>query len=108
MLMGGGFLFIYTRLRQQNAGHIWGRYFPHFFEKEKRLYDLGEMVSSIGRVSTMKLNDVITFTHKRVSTLARLRELAKETTQRSISTPVVSSDARRLSLSGTFGNVSRT
>ncbi len=24
VIMGGGFLFIYTRLRQQNAGHIWG------------------------------------------------------------------------------------
>ena len=78
VLMGGGFLFIYTRLRQQNAGHIWGRYFPHFFEKETRLYDLDAIVSSIGRVSTMKVNEVITFTHKRVSTLARLRELARE------------------------------
>lgn len=77
VIKGSGFFFIYTRLRQQNSRHIWGRFFPHFSEKETRLYDLNEIVSPIERVTALTLTEVITFTHKRVSSLARLRELAE-------------------------------
>lgn len=77
VIKGGGFFFIYTRLKQQNSRHIWGRFFPHFSEKETRLYDLNEIVSPIERVTALTLTEVITFTHKRISSLARLRELAE-------------------------------
>ena len=38
-LREGGMLFIYTRLKSQNAQSVWGRYFPGFREKEARLTD---------------------------------------------------------------------
>ena len=39
VLKPGGCYVIYTRFRKQNARSIWGRLFPHFAEKETRLYD---------------------------------------------------------------------
>ena len=38
-----GGIFIYTRTPSQNAGTIWGRYFPGFLDKETRLYHLADM-----------------------------------------------------------------
>ena len=38
-----GKIFIYTRLRSQNAMSIWGQHFPEFSERETRLYELDEM-----------------------------------------------------------------
>ena len=37
-----GLLFVYTRLKSQNAQSIWGKYFPDFAEKEVRLAELDE------------------------------------------------------------------
>ena len=45
----GGQAFLYTRLRDQNASTIWGRFFPQFCEKESRLYTLPQLVESIDR-----------------------------------------------------------
>ena len=39
VLKPGGSYVVYTRFRQQNNRSIWGRLFPHFAEKETRLYD---------------------------------------------------------------------
>ena len=39
VLKPGGCYVVYTRFRKQNARSIWGRLFPHFAEKEIRLYD---------------------------------------------------------------------
>jgi len=38
VLKPGGCYVVYTRFRKQNARSIWGRLFPHFAEKETRLY----------------------------------------------------------------------
>jgi len=43
VLRDNGHLFIYTRLRSQNKRNLWGRFFPDFHEKEKRLYELSEV-----------------------------------------------------------------
>ena len=39
VLKPGGCYVIYTRFRKQNARSIWGQLFPHFAEKETRLYN---------------------------------------------------------------------
>ena len=38
VLRVGGRLIVYTRTPEQNRRTIWGRYFPHFAERETRLY----------------------------------------------------------------------
>src|SRR5690348_4995009 len=42
-------LFVYTRLREQNAKTIWGMHFPSFNKKEDRLYELDELKSAFER-----------------------------------------------------------
>ncbi len=39
VLRPGGSYVVYTRFRKQNACSIWGQLFPHFAEKETRLYN---------------------------------------------------------------------
>lgn len=70
-------LFVYTRLRTQNARNIWGRYFPMFHEKETRLYELDELEEAIEKTPNLKLNSVQVFEYQRVSNLERLVEQAR-------------------------------
>ena len=39
VLRPGGNYVVYTRFQKQNANSIWGQLFPHFAEKETRLYN---------------------------------------------------------------------
>ena len=66
-----GQLFIYTRLRNQNARSVWGKYFPLFSEMENRLYELDELESHI-KNSDMKIHSSRVFGHSRVASLDRL------------------------------------
>lgn len=77
VLKEGGYLFIYTRTRSQNAVNIWGRFFPLFNEKEKRLYELNELEKTIRKVKNLKIETVEFLTYKRVSSLDRLVEKAR-------------------------------
>ena len=72
-----GKIFIYTRSRSQNAGNIWGQYFPSFAEKETRLYELSEMDGWIQSVGSITIETVKSFKFKRNSTLERLVEKAQ-------------------------------
>lgn len=72
-----GKIFIYTRSRSQNAGNIWGQYFPSFAEKETRLYELSEMEGWIQSVDSITIETVKSFKFKRNSTLERLVEKAQ-------------------------------
>ena len=67
-----GMLFIYTRLREQNARNIWGQYFPLFSEKEDRLYELNEMKQQIQSVDLLNLETAKPFKYKRNATLEDL------------------------------------
>ncbi len=67
-----GFIFIYTRLRSQNARNIWGRYFPLFLEKEDRLYELDEMETMINSAGSLTIESIKNFKYKRSSTLTQL------------------------------------
>ena len=77
ILRGGGYLFIYTRLRKQNRKNIWGRYFPKFHEKETRLYTLGALKQSIVAVENLAIESIEYFEYERISTLAQLVERAR-------------------------------
>lgn len=63
------YLFIYTRLRSQNKRNIWGRYFPQFYEKETRLYELKELELSLNQVPSLTLESIEYFEYKRVASL---------------------------------------
>ncbi len=64
-----GYLFMYTRLRNQNKRTIWGKYFPKFYEKENRLYEHNKLVSSVTCTPGLDLKAVIPFQFERTSTL---------------------------------------
>ena len=77
VLQGGGFLFIYTRLRSQNSRNVWGRFFPLFTSKETRLYEKDELEETIGNIPGLKLQKIQTFKFSRQSKLERLISQAK-------------------------------
>ncbi|MEA3431463.1 MAG: class I SAM-dependent methyltransferase [candidate division WOR-3 bacterium] len=78
ILKKDGYLFVYTRLHSQNKRNIWGRYFPGFYEKEKRLYRLKEMESAISQVSCLQLQSIEYFKFRRLSSLHFLKEQARK------------------------------
>ncbi|MFY9300109.1 MAG: class I SAM-dependent methyltransferase [Candidatus Nitrosotenuis sp.] len=69
-------LFIYTRLRSQNAKNVWGTHFPNFSDKETRLYELDELERMIEDAPNLHLRSIKFFEYERTSTLARLEEQA--------------------------------
>jgi len=73
-----GSIFIYTRLRSQNARNIWGQYFPLFSETETRLYELDEMKQWIQSVDSLKLETAKLFKYKRNATMEQLLEKARK------------------------------
>ncbi|HSD04272.1 MAG TPA: class I SAM-dependent methyltransferase [Nitrosopumilaceae archaeon] len=77
VLKNNGKLFIYTRLRDQNARTIWGMHFPDFHKKEKRLYELDHLKSMFERDPNLNLDSIKIFEHHRVFPLERLIEQAR-------------------------------
>ena len=67
-----GYIFIYTRLRSQNARNIWGRYFPLFLEKEKRLFQRNKIETIINSTGTLTIESFKKFKYKRSSSLKQL------------------------------------
>ena len=65
-------MFIYTRTQSQNAGSIWGRYFPGFAEKEDRLPDVGEIAAWTDASDLLSAPKVQLFRYQRRATLAEL------------------------------------
>src|SRR5579883_733312 len=78
VLKPNGKLFLYTRLKDQNERTIWGRHFPCFSEKEKRLYQLDELKSAFASDPNLNINTVKFFEHHRVYPLERLMEQARK------------------------------
>ncbi|MHB8104069.1 MAG: class I SAM-dependent methyltransferase [Dehalococcoidales bacterium] len=74
ILKRGGYLFIYTRLREQNRRNIWGRYFPKFNQKETRLYSLNGLKHSIEGMDDLVTETVVNFLFSRNSNLGHLLE----------------------------------
>ena len=77
ILKSGGYLFIYTRLREQNRENIWGRYFPEFHQKETRLYTPDTLTQSVAAVPNLRIKSNEYFKYGRTSSLAQLVERAR-------------------------------
>jgi SAM-dependent methyltransferase len=77
VLKDEGSIFIYTRLRSQNARNIWGRYFPFFLEKEDRLYELDELEGMIETVGSLDIECTERFKYRRSASLSHLADLAR-------------------------------
>jgi len=72
ILVDDGYLFIYTRLRNQNYNHIFGKFFPLFTQKEIRLYELGKLKEAIQRFSNLILQSTELFKYERSSDINRI------------------------------------
>ncbi|NHH96950.1 hypothetical protein DYY66_1875 [Candidatus Nitrosotalea sp. FS] len=77
VLKNNGKLFVYTRLREQNAKTIWGMHFPSFNKKEDRLYELDELKSAFEKDPNLNIDSVKFFEHYRVYPLEKLVEQVK-------------------------------
>lgn len=75
-LKDNGRLFIYSRLRSQNAKSIWGKHFPLFGDMENRLYELNELKEQVDN-SEMNIKSTRVFRHARNSSLDRIIHQAK-------------------------------
>ncbi len=73
----GGYLFIYTRLREQNHRNIWGQHFPGFCCKETRLYTLDSFAQVVERVPRLELQSTEYFEYERILALEQLVERAR-------------------------------
>lgn len=78
ILQGGGYLFIYTRLRSQNSQSIWGRLFPLFTSKETRLYEEDEFKGAIAKIPRLRLQKMQDFKFNRKSDVESLVERARK------------------------------
>lgn len=76
-LAAGGHLFVYTRLPEQNARNIWGRYFPDFAAKETRLLELGDIHRGIEDTPGLRFVSATCLRYRRQSSLERLVEQAR-------------------------------
>ena len=77
ILKSGGYLFIYTRLREQNGRNIWGRCFPKFQQKETRLNTLNTLMQTVVAMPTLRIKSTEYFKYRRMSTLEQLVERVK-------------------------------
>ena len=73
----GGSIIIYTRLRSQNAGNIWGVHFPFFLAKENRLYEVDELEQIITTMPALNIQCVKRFRYLRTASLDQLVDLAR-------------------------------
>lgn len=76
LLKPGGFAFIYTRLRSQNARSIWGQFFPKFTQKESRLYEIDELYHTISSFPALSLDEIAFFAYSRTESLEALVDKA--------------------------------
>jgi ubiquinone/menaquinone biosynthesis C-methylase UbiE len=76
VLKKGGYIFLYSRTKEQNKKNIWGRYFPKFNEKEIRLFSSVDIGNIANDIKGIKVQEIREFKYKRCSNLKRLIFLA--------------------------------
>ncbi|GBE26158.1 hypothetical protein BMS3Bbin03_00069 [bacterium BMS3Bbin03] len=64
-----GFIFIYTRLRSQNRRNIWGEFFPEFYERETRLYELDDFIREFKTHHLLNLAAIKYFKYDRTASI---------------------------------------
>ena len=69
-----GRLFIYTRTPEQNAGTLWGRFFPRFTERESRLHTIESMEAWVVETAGLEMVEARVFRYARTASLERLFE----------------------------------
>jgi SAM-dependent methyltransferase len=72
-----GWIFIYTRLRSQNARNIWGRFFPDFKERENRLYEMDAIRNRVREEDSLRLEVTKEFKFRRTGTVDDLLNKAR-------------------------------
>jgi len=77
ILKAGGYIFIYTRLRDQNRRNIWGCHFPMFNQKETRLYTLDRFVKTVEEVPNLHIKSIEYYKYRRILTLTQLVDRAR-------------------------------
>jgi SAM-dependent methyltransferase len=77
VLRPDGQLFVYTRTPEQNARTVWGRYFPGFAERERRLHSERTFRDAVRQVGELVFEGTRTLSYQRVSTRERLRAQAE-------------------------------
>jgi len=77
ILRHSGYLFIYTRTRTQNSRNIWGKFFPLWNEREKRLYEVDEFRDILREFPKLEIKKTVFFSYKRASSLNRVVKQAR-------------------------------
>src|SRR3970282_448396 len=77
MLRPGGYIFLYTRLQEQNEETIWGRHFPDFLKKEQRLYRMEQVQGWLCGLEDLELYQIRLLRHARTASLQRLVDLVE-------------------------------
>ena len=73
----GGRVILYTRTPEQNRQTLWGRFFPHFAEREFRLYSEGALRTKLTATGAFTAVRTATVPWTFTTSLARLLETAR-------------------------------
>ncbi|MDA2928747.1 class I SAM-dependent methyltransferase [Acidobacteria bacterium AH-259-O06] len=96
-----GYYVVYTRFREQNARSIWGRFFPHFSEKEIRLYKPEHFERLDQEFPELALESLDEFSFEKPFSRDRLLQVAR---QRKYSTFALYSEAEFRQAYATFSS----
>ena len=77
VLLPGGRLLLYTRIPEQNRRTIWGRLFPLFADKERRLYSAEEIRTALELPGRFQLLEIAALQHAERTSAERLHEQAR-------------------------------
>lgn len=72
ILRSGGYLFVYTRLREHNEMNVWRQHLPRFNEKEKLLNSLDVFKQSLDSVSSLAIESIVFFAYNGMSALEQM------------------------------------
>ncbi len=78
VLRQNGCYVIYTRFQKQNARSIWGRLFPHFTEKEIRLYHPEDFQGLEAEFPELALESLDELSFEKPSSRDRLLQIARQ------------------------------
>ncbi|MFQ5888653.1 MAG: class I SAM-dependent methyltransferase [Gemmatimonadota bacterium] len=77
VLLRGGRLLLYTRTPEQNRRTIWGRYFPLFADRERRLHSAERIQQLLERAGRFQLLELASVRHVERTSPQRLQEQAR-------------------------------
>lgn len=77
LLHPNGQLFLYTRTPEQNRTTIWGRLFPNFAARERKLYTEAAVRRALVKQKGLKLKKIQRFRYARSKSLKRLCQQAQ-------------------------------